>query len=155
MVSNFKKIGLTVLLAVLVLFSVQAQSDDPQVIALVNKASWCHVCQANGPRVEKDLMLMLMQDKNLQVIVNDLSNDKTQAKAKPMLKKAGLTSFVKKNKGTGMVYFINAKTKQLISSISVAESNEHIMMAYKKASAKKHNPKHGDKGHMCNESCKS
>ncbi len=155
MVSTIKKIGLTVLLAVLGLVSVNAQTENPQLIALVNKASWCHVCQANGPRVEKDLMPMLMQDKNLQVVVNDLSNKETKAKSNPMLKKAGLTSFAKENTGTGMIYFIDAKTKKQISSISLSKSNEEIMMAYQNASMKDANPKHKEKGHVCDESCKS
>ncbi len=155
MVSTIKKIGLTVFLAVIGILSVNAQTGNPQLIALVNTASWCHICRANGPRVEKDLMPMLMQDKSVQVVVNDLSNKDTKAKSKPLLEKAGITSIAKENTGSGMIYFIDAKSKKLISSVSLAENNEDIMMAYKNAKTKTLNSSHGEKSHVCNESCNS
>ncbi|WP_354332731.1 hypothetical protein [Pedobacter sp. CG_S7] len=83
-----------------------------KVIALVNKASWCHVCQENGPRFQKDIMPMAMQNKNVKIVVNDLSNDNTKAASLPMLQKAGIENFASKNTGTGMLYLIDAKTKK-------------------------------------------
>lgn len=155
MVSNFKKITLTVVVALLVQLSVHAQNSQPKIIALVNKATWCHICQSNGPRVEKELMPMLMQDGDIQVVVNDLSNKETKAKSKPQLKEAGLTSFAKDHTGTGMIYFIDADTKELLTSISLAESNDNIITAYHEAGSKLDMPKHGEKGHSCDENCKA
>jgi hypothetical protein len=136
MKSMIKKIGLAILITVAGVFAVNAQNQNPKIIALLNKASWCPVCKANGARVEKDLMPMLMQDKNVQLVMNDLSNNDTKAASKPMLDKAGIASFAQKNQGTGMLYFVDAKSKKQISSVSIAEANEKIMMTYKDALAK-------------------
>lgn len=135
--------------------NVSAQSENSKVIVLLNKASWCSVCQANDSRVKKDLMPILMQDKDVQLVVNDISNKDTKAASKPMLDKTGIFSFAKKNTGAGMLYFIDAKTKKLISSVSISKSNEEIMKMYKEALSKGDLPKHGEKGHVCDKSCKS
>lgn len=92
-----------------------------------------------------------VKDKNVQMVVNELSNSDTKATSEPMLERADITSFAKKNTGTGMLYFIDAKSKKLISSISLSISNEEIMKAYIETIPKKH----GDKGHVCDKSCKS
>ncbi|MEO6849577.1 MAG: hypothetical protein ABI166_03075 [Mucilaginibacter sp.] len=111
-------------------------AQQAKVIALVNKASWCPVCQANGPRFEKDIMPMAMQNKDVQIVMNDLSDDKTKAASLPMLEKAGIASFAKKNKGTGTLYFIDAKSKKLISEVSLAKSDDEIKKVYMAALAK-------------------
>lgn len=134
--STINTIAFTVLILLMGGLSVNAQTSTPKVIALLNKASWCHVCKENGPRVEKDLMPMLMKDKNVQIVVNNLSDDKSKAASQPMLEKAGVEKFAKKNTGTGMLYFIDAKSKKLLSSVSVAKPNKEIMMAYKGALTK-------------------
>lgn len=155
MISTIKKFSLVVIIAFLGIAMAKAQTQNPKIIALLNKASWCSVCRTNGPRVEKDLMPMLMQDKNVQVIMNDLSDKKTISKSLPMIKKAGIASFAKENTGSGMLYFIDANSKKLITSISIDESNEDIMMAYKKSLSKTAMSKHGEKGHVCDENCKT
>jgi hypothetical protein len=116
--------------------AVSGFAQQVKVIALVNKASWCPVCQANGPRFEKDIMPMAMQNKNVQIVMNDLSDDKTIASSLPMLEKAGIVSFAKKNSGTGTLYFINAKSKKIISEVSLAESDAKIKEVYMAALAK-------------------
>jgi hypothetical protein len=116
--------------------AVSGFSQQAKVIALVNKASWCPVCQANGPRFEKDIMPMAMQNKDVQIVMNDLSDDKTKAASLPMLEKAGIASFAKKNTGTGTLYFINAKSKKLISEVSLAKSDDEIKKVYMAAIAK-------------------
>ncbi len=112
-------------------------SQNAKVIALVNKASWCQVCQANGPRFEKDIMPMAMANKDVQIVMNDLSNDNTKAASLPMLEKAGIASFAEKNTGTGTLYFINAKSKKLISEVSLAQSDEEIKKVFMAAITKR------------------
>ncbi|MGY4385789.1 hypothetical protein ACVWYN_002837 [Pedobacter sp. UYP24] len=127
------------LLVVTMLFmsiAITGFAQKVKVIALVNKASWCHVCKENGPRFEKDIMPMAMQNKKVTVVMNDLSDDKTKAASLPMLQKAGVAAFAKKNTGTGMLYFINSKSKKLIAEVSLAESNEEIKKVYMAALAK-------------------
>ncbi|EOR95543.1 hypothetical protein ADIARSV_1279 [Arcticibacter svalbardensis MN12-7] len=81
-------------------------------------------------------MPMAMQNKDVQIVMNDLSDAKTKAASLPMLKKAGIEKFASKNTGTGMLYFIDAKTKKLISEVSLAENNEQIKKVYMAALAK-------------------
>lgn len=152
---TIKKIGLAVFVSLTSFVAVNAQNGNAKLIALLNKASWCTVCQANGPRAEKELLPALMQEPNVQFVMNDLSNKQTKKASALLLDKAGLGSFAKENTGTGMLYFVDAKTKMLISSVSIAESNEQIMMTYQAALAKAKMPKHGETGHICDESCKS
>ncbi|AYD47191.1 hypothetical protein [Arachidicoccus soli] len=110
-----------------------AQQTNTKLIAFMNKASWCPVCQANGPRFMKDIMPMAMMNKQVQVVVSDLSNDRTKTASLPMLEKAGIADFAKANKETGELYFLNAQSKQLISKISIAESDMKIKQAFKAA----------------------
>ena len=110
-----------------------AQDHPAKMIVLLNKASWCPVCKANGARVEKDVMPMLMDNKSVKTVVNDLSDDKTKAASKTVLDAAGVTAFAGEH--TGTIYFIDAGTKKLISKISVAESTDKIKQAFMKALA--------------------
>ena len=117
-------------------FASSAQNNQPKVIALLTKASWCPVCQSNGPRFMKDVMPMVMKNKDVQMVMNDVSNDETKATSKPMLEKAGIYNFAEKNPATGMLYFIDAKTKNLVSKVSLAETNDAIVKAYQEALSK-------------------
>ena len=117
-------------------FTTNAQKVQPKVIALITKASWCVVCQTNGPRFMKDIMPMIRGNKEVQIIINDLSDKKTTATSRRPLQKAGIDYFAEKNPATGMLYFFNANTKKLLSSVSLAQSNEEIEKAYQKALAK-------------------
>lgn len=117
-------------------FAASAQNAQPKVIALLTKASWCPVCQANGPRFMKDVMPMVMKNKEVKMVMNDLSDKKTTAMSKDMLEKAGVYDFAEKNPGTGMLYFLDGKTKELISKVSLAEPNDKIEKAYQEALSK-------------------
>jgi len=117
-------------------FAVNTQKAQPKIIALITRASWCVVCQANGPRFMKDIMPMIQENKDVLIVTNDLSDKKTTASSKRTLQKAGLDDFAEKNPATGMLYLFNANTKKLLSSASLADSNEEIEKAYKKALSK-------------------
>ncbi len=136
MAQTFRKLGFAVLITVLSIFTANAQSTSPKITTLLNTASWCHVCRANVPRIEKDLMPMMMQDKNVQVVVNDRSNKNTKKASYPILEKAGIIAFANNNKATGMIYFLDANTKELLSRVSMSKSNEEIMTTYKTALSK-------------------
>jgi len=114
-------------------FAANAQKIQPKIIALFTKASWCVVCQTNGPRFMKDIMPMIQENKEVQIIINDLSDKKTTAASRKTLQKAGIEDFAEKNPATGMLYFFNADTKKRLSSASLADSNDEIEKAYQKA----------------------
>ena len=105
-------------------------AQEAKIIALVNKASWCHVCKENGPRFEKDIMPIVMENTSVKLVMSDLSNAASKTTSLPMLQKAGIEEFALKNKGTGMVYFIDAITKKLITKISLAKSTDDIKKAF-------------------------
>lgn len=113
-----------------------AQSQHVKVIALLNKASWCPVCKANGPRFMKDIAPMVMKNKEVKMVVYNLSNAKTRAKSGKKLKKAGIYHFAIRHDATGAIYFLDANSKKLLSRVNLAESNKKIKKAYKQALSK-------------------
>jgi thiol-disulfide isomerase/thioredoxin len=117
-------------------FCGKPQNAHPKVIVLLTKASWCPVCQATGPRFMKDVMPMVMNNKDVKMVMNDLSDKKTIAMSKDMLEKARVYNFAEKNPATGMLYFIDGKTKKLISKVSLAQSNDEIKKDYMEALSK-------------------
>lgn len=106
--------------------SLVAHEPTPRFIVLVNTASWCPSCKANGPRVEKDVLSNQMQNKEFKVIINNLSDASTKASSLEECKKAGIEQIATKNKATGVIYFIDANTKQIISKVPVKRSSEEI-----------------------------
>lgn len=121
-----KRILLTLFLAVGVIVSLVAHEPKPRFIVLVNTATWCPSCKANGPRVEKDVLSNQMQNKEFKVIINNLSDASTRATSLGECKQAGIEQIVTKNKTTGVIYFIDANTKQIITKIPVKRSSEEI-----------------------------
>ncbi|MDY6800338.1 MAG: hypothetical protein SVU94_03835 [Bacteroidota bacterium] len=104
--------------------SVMAQSGT-KVIAVVNKADWCPVCEKNGERAMAALMEN-NKDGSVQFVVNDLTSNETRAQSIKELKKVGVYETVSEFNSTGVVYFFNARTTELINQISVAKSDEKL-----------------------------
>lgn len=107
--------------------------SETKVIVLVNTASWCTACQANGKRVEQEVISAYMGNNKCQIVVNDLSDEKSKTASNENCSKAGIAKIAKANKATGMVYFINSKTKEIIGQISVIKTTEEIKAAFDKA----------------------
>lgn len=122
---------------VLVLFLSVAAVAHPRakVIAVINRASWCPVCQKNGKRA---MSVLMGHNKNgaVQFVFNNLSNKKTIQKSNMRLRKLALYKKMSKFKNTGVVYFFNAKSKHLISHISLAKSNQELADAMSGAMTK-------------------
>jgi hypothetical protein len=110
-----------------------AQNENVKVIALISSADWCGVCNANGPRLEKEVLPSFMMNKDFLIVMNDQSDEETKALSKANLEKQGIYEVAKENKSTGMIYFINPVSKKLISSISVSKSTEDIKKAFDNA----------------------
>lgn len=79
---------------------------------------------------------MAMANKNVQIVMNDLSDAKTKEASMPMLKKAKMSQFAKTHTETGMLFFVDARTKKLISKVSLAKSDENIKKVFMNALAK-------------------
>lgn len=128
-----KKLLIASLLVMATVAGAFAQSSQVKVIALMNKASWCPVCQDHAMSFMKNIAPMVMKNPEVKMVINDLSNDRTRASSMPMLESAGIKQFALENDATGRIYFIDAQTKKLLSSVSIAQSNRDIMRAYKEA----------------------
>lgn len=131
-----KKLLIASLLLLGTVASGLSQGRQVKVIALMNKASWCPVCQDHGMHFMQKIAPMVMKNPEVKMIVNDLSNDQTRASSMEMLKEAGITQFAEENDATGRIYFIDARTKKLLSTVSIAQSDREIMKAYKEALSK-------------------
>lgn len=107
------------------------KEKEAKVIVMVNTATWCPVCQGNGARVEKEVLSSYMKNPKVSIVVNDMSNDETKKTSKASCEKAGITNVAQANNGTGVIYFIDAKTKTVLSKISVTKTTEEINAAFK------------------------
>ncbi len=129
-----------ILIATVILMSISilsnAQSENAKVIALVNSAKWCGVCNANGPRFQKDVLPAYMMNKDYLIVMNDLTDANTKAASKENLEKAGIYEFAKENTATGVIYFLDPATKKLIDKISLTKSDEQIKKAFDNAALK-------------------
>ena len=120
-------------MAFIMLVSVTAfAANGSKVIAVVNKAEWCPVCQKNGMRAMETFKAN-NKDMAIQFLGNDLTNDKTKSESAKALKKVGLEKAMANYNGTGIVYFFDADSKKLITKISVAKSNDELARAMKTA----------------------
>jgi hypothetical protein len=122
-----KSILVSLVLILSVSVSVMAQ-NEAKIIAVVNKASWCHVCEENGERAMAAFMAN-NTDNVFLFVGNDLSTGETKKSSLEEIKKLGLDTAVADLKYTGMVYFFNAQTKELIHQVSVAKSDVEIATA--------------------------
>lgn len=107
------------------------KEKEAKIIVMVNTATWCPACAGNGARVEKEVLSSYMKNPKVSIVVNDISNDETKATSKASCEKAGISTVAQANKGTGVIYFIDAKTKTVLSQISVTKSTEEINAAFK------------------------
>ena len=69
------------------------------------------------------------KDGAIKFIINDLTNDQTKEKSATKLKKYNLYEKMKPYNSTGVVFFFNSKTNELIDKISVKKSNEKLRKA--------------------------
>jgi hypothetical protein len=100
---------------------------NPTVIAVVSKASWCPTCVKNEDRVMKEVLPNVDANK-IQIVANDLSDKITKEVSAKQLTALGLNT--KDYKSTGLITFVDAKTKKIITTVNVNESSEDILKAF-------------------------
>jgi hypothetical protein len=105
---------------------------NAQVIAVINRADWCHVCKENGNKVMNEIMPAFKMGE-VDFIMNDLTDEKTKKSSMMSLEKVGVYNAVKKDKMTGSIVIINKKTGKEIERISVAKPTEEIKNTINKA----------------------
>lgn len=121
----------TIKFLIVVLFCSLASfaQTEPKVIAVVSKANWCPACIKNEARVGTEVMSKVDMSK-IAILINDLSDKKTKNISAKTMKSNGLEKVNLKT--TGVITFIDAKTKKIISNISISKSSEEILEAFKK-----------------------
>ena len=118
--------------------STQSTAVETKIIAVVNRANWCGVCQANGERFGNNILPYTT--KGVAIVINDLTDEITMTKSKANLEKSYLykTIYQTNRKGvgrmmqvcgivhgkdksmvSGMVTFIDAKTLKVLSETSI------------------------------------
>jgi hypothetical protein len=126
--------------------SIPEQSNNPKLIAVVNRANWCTVCRVNEERFMA--LTTPYTAKSLDIYVNDLTNETTKAASKLELEKANLYDAVitipRKGMGkmlkscglakdkkqlslpSGIITFINPKTHKQIKQLSMAITDNEM-----------------------------
>ena len=125
------KIAALILLAFFFTIAGMAQPTK-KVIAVINRADWCHVCQANGEKMMKEVM-PVFKDSDIRFIMNDLTNDETKNTSKMVLEENKVYEAVKKIKSTGMLLLVDELTGKLIDKISLAEPVDKLLDAIRKS----------------------
>jgi hypothetical protein len=120
------------LLLIIFFGSTALAQSNAKVIAVVNHASWCPACVGNGERAQA-VFTENNKDNAIQFVVNDLSTDETKQKSAYELEKLGLSEAMEAHKRTGIAYFFDAETKELINQVSVAKTNDEIVAALQTA----------------------
>lgn len=129
----FKQVSLFVT-AFMLTVALNAQTNT-KVVAVINRADWCHVCQANGEKMMKEVM-PVFENSGIRFIMNDLTNDATTEKSKELLKESKVYEAVKSNTYTGLVLLVDAETGKLTGKISVAEPAQKIIETLKMSAMK-------------------
>ncbi len=101
-------------------------SKATKVVAIINTASWCPACQANGKRVETDIVASYKGNENIAFMVNNLSNKETKETSKEALEKKGVYKSMEKIKSTGLIILINAETKEVIKQLKVTATTDEL-----------------------------
>jgi thiol-disulfide isomerase/thioredoxin len=112
--------------AILSLFSSYASAQSsPKVIVVLNHASWCSICKANGTRAF-EVFEENNKDNSFKIIANDISDEKSRSIAKADIKTTGLEKTPQQAYSAGVLSFYDAKTKKLLAQVSVAHTSEEI-----------------------------
>ncbi|MFO7874339.1 MAG: hypothetical protein R6U62_07635 [Bacteroidales bacterium] len=105
---------------------------DAKVLAVVNSAEWCGVCQQHGERA----MSVLKQnnaDGEVHFIMNNVTNDETKEASKKELEKYGLSDAMADHEATGVAYFFDADNNEFIDQVSLSKDNPELVDALQAA----------------------
>jgi hypothetical protein len=101
--------------------------EGRKIIAVINKADWCPVCQSNGEKMMKEVMPVFEQSV-VQFVMNDLTNETTKTDSKVRLNEVKVFDAVKKINATGLLILVDVATGKVLEKISVAEPVEKLIM---------------------------
>lgn len=96
-----------------------------KVVALVTKADWCSICVANGGRTVANFTKN-NSDGFFNLVANDVTDAKTKTASLPSLKNAGVDKIAGNYPATGVITFIDAKTKKVLMQLTVANTDDEL-----------------------------
>ena len=105
-----------------------AKTPPAVLIAVINRAEWCSVCKANGPRVAKTVM-GANADGGIAIVMNDLTTEATTRSSATELRAAGVEAAMAPYTATGVLYLFDARTKRPLRQVTVANTDDEIRMA--------------------------
>ncbi|MBS3912987.1 MAG: hypothetical protein KG003_00655 [Bacteroidetes bacterium] len=111
----------------------EARIDSVKVIVMINTAKWCPVCRANGQRIEDQVVSQFANNDSFNILLNDLSTNESKEASATKCKLLGISAIAEASNSSGVIYFIHAKTKEIISEISVTKSTEEVILAFNMA----------------------
>ncbi|MCU0430334.1 MAG: hypothetical protein MUF42_10225 [Cytophagaceae bacterium] len=107
----------------------QAQT---KLIVVINEASWCKYCKANGERVRNGIA-DFVKNKEIIVIHNDVSNKETIQKNEGEFKKLGIAEYMKSHQEAAMIYILDSSTKKGIDGLPIKSEDSIIINALEEA----------------------
>ncbi len=129
------RLGLLVPALILSLYlGAPAASADPKaaskspaaiLIGVINRAEWCSVCKANGPRVARTIAAA-NGDAAISIVVNDLTDAETTKRSLGALQAAGVEAAMEPYSATGVFYLFDARSKRPLRQVTVANSDDEI-----------------------------
>lgn len=126
---SFKRI--LVVFVILVSTQIYAQTPPKYYLVLV-KANWCATCQKNEDRVVNEVLSKVDTDKFL-VLTRDMTNIDTRASSLEIMRTHHL-EYVKL-RSTGMLFFVDTQTKEIVESTSISKSNSEILKTINRVSS--------------------
>ena len=112
-------------------FTAKSQTDA-KVLAVVNSAEWCGVCQQHGERA-----MSVLQENNadgeVHFIMNNVTNDETKQASEKNLEKYGLANAMADHEATGVAYFFDADNNEFIDQVSLSKDNPELVDALQAA----------------------
>jgi thiol-disulfide isomerase/thioredoxin len=131
---RFVKFAVLIAISGLSLFSAQqlkAQSTSgTKIYGVVNRATWCPVCQANGERFMKEVM-PAVSNLGISFVTNDLTNHASILQSDKVLRTDKLLNAVGDIKSTGVLILVDNSSKKVLRTLSLAEPTEKLVAEIK------------------------
>lgn len=102
---------------------------------MITRANWCPACRANDGKINNELIPAYSNAKDVAFVINDITNKKSKAKAKPYLESAGVYEISKKEQATGSIAIINLANGNIVNRVFVVYDTERIKKAIAEALA--------------------
>ncbi|MBS1666967.1 MAG: hypothetical protein JST58_06290 [Bacteroidetes bacterium] len=130
-----KKTFLFLALCLISATSLFSQSDK-KLVVMITRANWCPTCKANESKIKTGLIPAYSASKDIEVVLNDVTNRRSKARSKPLLEAAHVYPIAEKELATGTVLLINPATGAILRKMYVSDSLEELKKGIDEALSK-------------------